>query len=236
MNSQASHYLGDFDSALQALRSEVFSMADMAKHNIDRAIRALVEQDLDLCRTVIADDNEVDEAERRVDRMGMEAIARFKPVATDLRMVISSMKISTNLERVSDHAVGIAKRVRKILRCGEVAEFTYADLLYSMASSILADAVASYADGNVELGASLSERDKELDRAYKRCTNSLSDSLGRSEGNSELYLHLIFILRSLERIGDLAVNIGEDAVFMEAARDIRHGHALDEEPMPENQG
>lgn len=222
------HLLGDFDSALHALRSEVFEMAGLARHNLDRALRGLTDANIDLCRAVIADDNEVDEMERRIDRMGMEAIARFKPVATDLRMVISSMKISTNIERVSDHAVGIAKRARKILRTGSVQEFNFADLLYSKAAALLEDSITAYADGNIELGASLGERDKELDRLYKRCVQSLTESLGRSEDRSELYLHLIFILRSLERVGDLAVNIGEDAVFMEAARDIRHGHGLGE--------
>jgi phosphate transport system protein len=226
--SENSHFLGDFDSALQALRSEIFQMAGLARQNLDRAIEGLVSLDIDLCRGVIADDSEVDEMECRIDRMGMETISRFKPMATDLRMVISSMKISTNIERVSDHAVGIAKRARKILRCGAVQEFTFADLLYSKAALLLEDSITAYADGNVELGASLGARDKELDRAYKRCVQTLTESLGAAPDQSELYLHLIFILRSLERIGDLAVNIGEDAVFMQAARDIRHGNGLDD--------
>lgn len=228
--NENSHFLGDFDSALQTLRAEVFEMAGLARQNLDRAIEGLVSLDVDLCRGVIADDSEVDEMERRIDRIGMETISRFKPMATDLRMVISSMKISTNLERVSDHAVGIAKRTRKILRCGTVQEFTYADLLYSQAALLLEESITAYADGNVELGASLGARDKELDRAYKRCVQALTESLSTATEphQSELYLHLIFVLRSLERIGDLAVNIGEDAVFMQAARDIRHRKGLED--------
>jgi len=229
MSTVGAHMLGDFDSALQRLRGEVLTMAAMARQNLDRAIRGLMERDIDLCRDVIADDSEVDEAERRIDRLGMETIVRFHPVASDLRLILSSMKISTNLERISDHAVGVAKRVRKMLSGPELAEVNYAELLYAMAAELLRDGVAAYADGNVELGASLGPRDKGLDRAYKRSTATLSERMAESNGETELYLHLIFVLRSLERIGDLAVNIGEDAVFMEAARDIRHGHSLDDE-------
>ena len=205
-------------------------MASSAKLNLDGAVRGLMDRDEELCGLVIKDDNEVDEAERRVDQLGMEAIARFRPVASDLRLVLASMKVSTNLERISDHAVGIAKRARKMIAVPVLAEVTFAERLYTLASELLRDGVMSYADSNVDLGVSLGGRDKKLDKAYKRATSVLSERMAEANGEAESYLHLIFILRSLERIGDLAVNIGEDAVFMEAARDIRHGYGLDDDP------
>jgi len=218
------HILKDFDLALRALRGEVLGMAGLSRQNLEGAIEGLFKRDVERCRVVIADDTEVDEYETAIDRTGMDLLLRFHPVATDLRMVISSMKIATNLERISDHAVNIAKRAKKILKRSELVEVQWIEPLYQLADQQLRDAVRSYADGNAELGAGLHERDKELDRFHKKTTGLLSQRLDAgANGRSEDFLHLIFIVRSLERIGDLAVNIGEDAVFMEIAKDIRHG-------------
>lgn len=200
-------------------------MASLTRQNLQRAVDGLLQRDVELCRRVIADDSEIDEFESAVDRTGMDLMLRFHPVAADLRMVISSMKIATNLERISDHAVNIAKRAKKILKRSELAEATMIEPLYHLADALLLDAVTAYVDGNAALGAGLHVRDKELDRMHKALTATLSQRLdgGGAGGRSEDILHLIFMVRSLERVGDLSVNIGEDAVFMESARDIRHG-------------
>jgi phosphate transport system protein len=208
------HIFKGFDQALQSLRGEVLTMASLTRQNLQRAVDGLLQRDVELCRRVIADDSEIDEFESAVDRTGMDLMLRFHPVAADLRMVISSMKIATNLERISDHAVNIAKRAKKILKRSELAEATMIEPLYHLADALLLDAVTAYVDG-----------DKELDRMHKALTATLSQRLdgGGAGGRSEDILHLIFMVRSLERVGDLSVNIGEDAVFMESARDIRHG-------------
>jgi phosphate transport system protein len=91
-----------------------------------------------------------------------------------------------------------------------------------MADHLLRDAMAAYSDHNATLGAALHLRDKELDRMHKEATATFGSRIEQSSGRSQDYLHLILVVRSLERIGDLAVNIGEDAVFLEAARDLRH--------------
>jgi phosphate transport system protein len=111
---QSPHILRDFDQAIATLRGEVLDMAAKARHNLERAIRALLERNPELANAVIADDDEVDEHERHIDHLGMDILVRFRPVATDLRLVVSSMKISMNLERISDHATNIAKRAKKI--------------------------------------------------------------------------------------------------------------------------
>jgi phosphate transport system protein len=144
-------------------------------------------------------------------------------MATDLRLVITSMKMAHNLERISDHAVNIAKRSKKICKAAPLEEAGLTEPLYLLADKLLRDALLAYTDANAELGESLKARDKELDRLHKQMIASLSGRLEDAQGRSEHLLHLIFVARSIERIGDLAVNIGEDAVFLGEARDIRHG-------------
>lgn len=219
---QNPHILHDFDQAITTLRAEVISMAGKARHNLERAIRALLQRNIELANAVIADDDEVDEHERQIDKLGMEMLVRFHPLASDLRLVVSSMKISMNLERISDHAINIAKRAKKISSSQEIQDATLIEPVYTLADQLLRDAIASYSEQNSTLGASLHARDKELDRIYKEATATFASRIEQSEGRSQDYLHLILVLRSLERVGDLAVNVGEDAVFLGTARDMRH--------------
>ncbi|MES2922925.1 MAG: phosphate signaling complex protein PhoU [Verrucomicrobiota bacterium] len=216
------HILRDFDLAISALRNEVLTMAGKARHNLERSIRALLERNVELANAVIADDDEVDDCERKIDQLGMDILVRFHPVATDLRLVVSSMKISMNLERIADHATNIAKRARKLSTGHDLPDATLIEPLYTLADHLLRDAISAYSDRNAALGASLHGRDKELDRMHNEATATFGSRIEQSSGRSQDYLHLILVTRSLERVGDLATNIGEDAVFLDVARDLRH--------------
>ena len=216
------HILHDFDHAITSLRGEVLAMAGKARHNLERAVQALLERNAELANAVIADDDEVDEHERHIDKLGMEILIRFHPMATDLRLVVSSMRISMNLERISDHATTIAKRARKMSASSELPDATLIEPLYTMADHLLRDAICAYSEGDAKLGAGLHDRDKELDRLYKATNTTFSKRIEEGGGRGQDYLHLILVVRSLERVGDLAVNVGEDAVFLQSARDLRH--------------
>ena len=222
MHSDTPHILREFDLAFESLRNEVIAMASQARLNLERAMQGLLERDIERCRAVVADDDEVDDAELRIDRIGMETLVRFHPVASDLRLVITSMKVASNLERISDHAVNIAKRARKMLARPECPEVTFIEPLYALADQQVRDALSAYTDRNADLGASLQLRDKDLDKMHKRLIATFTSRLEEGGEKAEDFLHLVFVARSLERIGDLAVNIGEDAVFLDSARDIRH--------------
>lgn len=223
---QSQHIFREFDKGIESLKADVLLMANLTRQNLERAMRSLLERDIDLARTVIADDGDVDDLERKIDQAGMDILVRFHPMATDLRLVITSMKMAHNLERISDHAVNIAKRSKKICKAAPLEEAALTEPLYLLADKLLRDALLAYTDANAELGESLKARDKELDRLHKQMIASLSGRLEDASGRSEYLLHLIFVARSIERIGDLAVNIGEDAVFLGEARDIRHGRKI----------
>lgn len=204
------------------LKEKVQLMASLTCQNIRHAVQSLLAQDVDLARMVIGDDTEVDELEVKIDQLGLDILIRFHPVATDLRAVITAMKTAHNLERISDHAVNIAKRTKKICKSQSPIEVTFIEPLFVMAEKILNDAIFAYTKGDSELGQNLHLSDKELDAAYKDVSSSLSGRLENAGSNAENILHLILVARSIERIGDLAVNIGEDSFFLSKARDIRH--------------
>lgn len=221
--SESKHILGVFENALEDLRHEVFRMASLAQQNLGFAMRGLLQRNTDLCNKVIADDEEIDQLEKEIDHDGLTVMLRFQPVASDLRQVISSMKMSNNLERISDHAVNISKRGKRMNRHPELAEVKLVEPLHDLASNLVADAVHAFQKGDIELSLQVIERDKELDRAHKHLIKRLTTKSEENPERIEDYIDLIFVVRFLERVGDHAVNICEDCVYTYAATDIRHG-------------
>ncbi len=212
----------DFDVSLNGLKTEVLAMGAKVSQSIEAAMQGLLEGSPDRCNEVIADDEVVDGQEMAIDELAMGVMVRFNPVATDLRMVISSMNAARSLERMGDHAVNVARRARKILKTGTMEEAKLLEPLYTLASIELKDALTAYSDGDLELALGLHDKDEELDRLHKRLAKNLSTLIEERNSGTVGLIHLMFAARSLERIGDLAVNIGEEVVFIESAEDIRH--------------
>src|SRR6184192_1604178 len=110
----ARHILGTFDESLAALRNNVLMMAGLTERSLERAMKGLVDRNDDLCANAIADDEEIDQLEKQIDKDGVDILLRFQPVASDLRRVVSAMKLSSNLERMADQGTNIARRARKL--------------------------------------------------------------------------------------------------------------------------
>jgi len=157
-----------------------------------------------------------------VERDGIEIMLRFHPMASDLRNVIAAMKLSVNLERIADQAVGIARRARKLNQHANLAETAFVEPLFRHASDMVRDAIKAYAEDNLDLARTLKSRDRELDKMNRDYANLVTDQMQKNPSSIQSYLELIFIARFLERIGDQATNIAEDTVFAVAAEDIRH--------------
>ena len=223
--TEAVHILGSFENALREARHAVLRMASIAEQNLEYSVRGLLTRNTDLCNEAIAEEDEVNQLERLIDADSFEILIRFNPVAGDLREVIAGMKVANNIERISDEAKNIARRARKVLKHPEIPEAVLIEPVYEKAVSLFRDAMKAYAEGNTELAMSLYGRDRDLDDAHNDVIRELSRGMDKESGRVKQMLHLIFMVRSLERVGDHAVNIGEDAVFLTDAEDIRHlGH------------
>src|SRR5438445_11641310 len=110
------HILGTFDESLAALRNNVLMMAGLTERSLERAMKGLVNRDDNICATAIADDEEIDQMEKQIDKDGVDSLLRFQPVASDLRRVVASMKLSSNIQRMADMATTSARRARKLKR------------------------------------------------------------------------------------------------------------------------
>jgi phosphate transport system protein len=216
------HILGTFDEALASLRNNVLMMSGLTERSLERAMKGLVERNDNLCVNAIADDEEIDQLEKQIDKDGVDILLRFQPVASDLRRVVSAMKLSSNLERMADQATTIARRARKLNRHPPLAEVELIKPMYEQAMSMFKDSVDAFVREDVDLGRAVVPRDERLDELNRMASHKLVERMAQDPEQLRGYLNLIFIGRCLERVGDHATNIAEDAVYAAAAEDIRH--------------
>jgi len=216
------HILGTFDEALATLRNNVLMMASLTERSLENALNGLLRRDDDLGATAIVDDEEIDQLEKQVDKDGIELLLRFQPVASDLRRVISAMKLCSNLERMGDQAVNIARKARKLNRHPPLPEVELIEPMRQHAMQMFKDSVDAYVREDVELARALKARDKALDEMNAITSRRLIERMAQDPEQLRGYLNLMFIARHLERVGDHATNIAEDAVYAAAAEDIRH--------------
>jgi phosphate transport system protein len=216
------HILGTFDEALATLRNNVLMMSGLAERSLDRAIKGLIERDDDLCANAIADDEEIDQLEKQVDKDGVDLLLRFQPVASDLRRVVSAMKLSPNIERVGDQATNIARRARKLNQHPPLPEVDLISPMYAHALTMFKDGIDAFVREDENLARSVIPRDNDLDEMNRSANRALIERMAQDPDQLRGYLNLIFVSRCLERVGDHATNIAEDAVYAAAAEDIRH--------------
>lgn len=220
------HILSSFNEAISSLKESTLTMGAGAQRNLEHAVQGLLQRNKEFCNNAIADDEDEDKLEVEIDRMGMQLIIKFRPVASDLRMVIASMKTANNLERISDQAVSIAKRARKMLKNPELSEAGRIEGLYQVSASMLADAMTAYSDQDSAFALKVIDNEKKLKKTHKSISRYFAKELENETERYRDFLDLVFICRWLERVGHLSINIAEDVIFEDTSTDIRHGGEL----------
>lgn len=217
------HILGSYERALAKIKTDAQAMASGAIANLRLAVIGLLNGDESLCMRAIVDDETIDILEKQIDHEGVEVITKFSPVAYDLRLVISTMKVATSLERISDHAVSIARRSRRLIKTAPLPEIELVRRLHDKVSAILADAVQAYHESNLDMALNISAKHDEVEALHTEGVDTLTKRMEQDSSRIPDYLDLMFIIRFLKRTFDQACNIAEDAVYRISAFDIRHG-------------
>src|SRR5262249_48594486 len=156
------HILGTFDEALSTLRRDLLTMVGLTERNLSRAIKGLFQRDDSLCTKAIADDEQVDQLEKQIDQDGLEILLRYQPVASDLRLVISAMKLSPNIERVADEATNIAECAHKLNGRPPLPEVNLIMPIQAQAISMFKDSIDAFVREDVDLGRAVVSRDEHL--------------------------------------------------------------------------
>jgi len=197
-------------------------MASLTQRNLQNSSQGLIQREDEPLKVAIADDEEIDTLEVLIDRDGIETMMRFNPVASDMREVLATMKLSVHLERIADQSVGIARRAIKLNAAAPIPEVTLIHEMLHHSVNMFQDAIQAFIDRNIELSLTLKPRDRQLDQMNKDAAEKLTEAMPENVSQVRSYLDLIFIARYIERIGDHSANIAEDTVFLVSAEDIRH--------------
>ena len=222
MAERSKHISSSFEAALYGLKNDVLMMSSLTDRIFHSAVEGLLNRDSDLCSQVVVDDDEIDFLEKQVDLDGVNLLLRFHPVASDMREVISAMKVSISLERIADQSVTIARRAKRLNARPAMRELALLEPLYRSALLFFRDSIRAFADGDYELARTLKLKDRELDTLTDDVIERLVERVAHESASSSSYLDLIFVARAFERVGDNATNIAEDSFWRDQAEDIRH--------------
>ncbi|RMD48626.1 MAG: phosphate transport system regulatory protein PhoU [Alphaproteobacteria bacterium] len=213
------HISSAFDEDLERIQSDLMRMGGIVEKMITDAARALERRDADMAAEVIAADREVDRLEEAVDQEVVRVLALRQPQARDLRTVIAVMRIAGNLERIGDYAKNIAKRTAPLFELPPVG--TSAGSLRRMAGEVgamLKDALDSFLRADADLAESVRLRDEDVDQMYNALFREFLTHMMEDPRNISPCMHLLFIAKNLERIGDHVTNIAEQTVYMATGR------------------
>lgn len=216
-----------FHDQLGALKQRLLAMSARAEELVELSVEALMTLDVGKAQAVIEADRDLDQQELEVEQLAVELLALQQPMARDLRFLVSAIKVTSDLERVGDHAVNIAQSALRIhdLPTRVAPDPSMAEMA-RRARRMLADALDAFVRADGTLGRDVCRRDDEVDAMHDALFRVLLTHMMGDPRTINPGLELLLVSRNLERVADLATNIGEDAVFLAEGKQIKH-HAED---------
>ena len=216
---------GHFNNALNNLQSMLGSMSAYAEEAVQLSGKAVGEISLEKASSVIAGDARIDAMEIEIEEECLKILALHQPVASDLRQVITILKVNSELERIGDLAVNMAERVANIdsFKNHEIEKFDFSDMLH-IACGMLKDALDSLSYHDTALAQNVIERDEKVDLIHHDNYGVVRTFILKYPDCAQYYLNGLTISRCLERIADIATNIAEDVIYLESGRIVRHCH------------
>lgn len=211
-----------FHVELDRLQAKLMEMAGLAEDLVRRSVDAFLRRDAEEAAVIRAVDARIDTLEIELDNRATELIALHQPVASDLRQILTALKISNDLERVGDHAVNIAKATRRLARQRPVPDLPEMAELAFLSQQMLRDSLASFATRDAELAREICARDDRVDDMRKAVHQILVSLMTEQPDQIYAALDYVRVAQQLERIGDLATNISEEVVFFVEGRTIKH--------------
>ena len=210
----------NYDYELQGVRNDILQMGQMVIMAIERSIQALVDLDMELACQVIQGDDAIDELELLLEERCVVLIARQQPLAKDLRILSTGLKISTDLERIGDHAFDIAKIAKRLGEGGNGHVKPLLDIprMAGLATQMLRDALTAYVNMDVELADKVCQADDEVDALYNQLFRELLTYMLANPAVINDATQLIFVARYLERVADHTTNIAEWVIYLQTGQ------------------
>ena len=212
-----------YEHELEALKQDLKEMAKMVEKAIEQTFTAFEDQDYESAEEVIKGDRTINDMERAIESRCLSLILRQQPVANDLRLVSTALKVVTDLERIGDHASDIAELILRIKSEHAYHIVKHLPVMASCASSMLHDAIEAFIVQDVEASMKIIERDDQVDDLFNQVKSDVIELLKSSPDQADQGIDLLMVAKYLERIGDHAVNVCEWTKFSEtgALKNVR---------------
>ena len=214
-----------FHDQLALLKQRLLDMSTKAESLVDLSVEAVLGRDRGKAEAVIAADHELDALEIEVEGLAVSLLALQQPLARDLRFIVGAIKISSDLERVGDHAVNIAEATIRLLDATPSPVITPQPEIEEMAKrarKMLGDALDAFIRADGTLGRDVCGADDQVDAMNESVFRILLTHMMENPANISQAIQLLLVGRNLERVADLATNIGEDAVYLAEGKTIKH--------------
>jgi phosphate transport system protein len=214
-----------FDEELKDLHKDVLKMGALAQEAIFKSIESLKNRDRSQAQEVIDSDAKIDELELVVDNKCIDLIARYQPMAGDLRFIATGMKLNAELERIADLAVDICQRVLELVDKPLLKPLIDIPKLSTVAQNMIRDAIDSFIKKDSSLARKVTLSDSEADKLRNMVCDELTrDYMLKDASSADRAVPLLLIARHLERICDHTTNIAEDVIYMVEGRVVKHRH------------
>jgi len=220
-----------FHDELSHVKVRLLTMSGEAEAALGLAVEALLERDGEKARRVIAGDRVIDSMEVEIEEECINLLALQQPMARDLRMLTSALKIANDLERVGDHAVNIAQSTERLTQARPITPEPEIVEMARLARDMLSDALEAFIRGDATAGREVCLRDDKVDALHRSVFRILLTHMMEDPHMIGAGMELFLVSRNLERVADLATNIGEDVVFLVEGKSIKH-HAEDRGDAP----
>lgn len=218
-----------FDEELRALKSRVVEMGELAQNMFQTAMKALVERDVKMIDALQDMEERVDRFQVEIDEDVVRLMAVYGPVALDLRFVLMTARINTELERIGDQAMNMCENVTMLVAEPELKRLVDLPRMADTASEMVRRSLEAFQDGKLDLAREVIRRDSEVDALNDQIFRELLTYMLSDTQNITRSLALILTARSLERIADHATNIAEEVIYMVKGEDVRHPEAMEGE-------
>lgn len=205
---------GSFDTGLQLLHDELVKMGSIVEKQIHGSIEALVTQDVQLAEKIIKNDDLVDNLQKEIEDKCIKLIATMQPLAKDLRVIFTTTKIVTDLERMADHAVDISKITKKLKDEKYIKELVDIPKMADMVQKMIRMSIDAYIDSNVDKAYEICKMDDEVDGLYRKIFNELIGYMNSNSAFINQASQLLFICKYLERTADHVTNICEWTIYL----------------------
>ncbi|WP_154669897.1 phosphate signaling complex protein PhoU [Bacillus niameyensis] len=209
-----------FEEQLQKLHGYLLKMGTMVEESVHNAVRSLIHKDVKLAHQVMIRDKEINQAEMEIEKICLNLIALQQPVGSDLRKIITALKVSTDLERMGDHAVNIAETTIKLQN--EIYAKPLIDIpkMAELVKRMIRDVLEAYIEVNQESAVKIADKDDEVDSYYQKVFNDLVRIMNEEKMLINQASHLLLVAQYLERIGDYVTNICESIIYLSSGESV----------------